>query len=128
MASRQWARTGILVVAAALLTVGCDSSSDPQSPSNASSISGTVVFDQSGAAASNVDVTFERCTGEPMMMHDEWDHSQHMMTDLDGRFHFEYMHESQHRYRVRVNGSSPDAMCYLNGGVEKDIVLRVQDP
>jgi hypothetical protein len=71
-----------------------------------------------------VDVTFERCGGGHMM-NEDWEHSQHMMTDQHGRFHFEYMHDSSHRYRVRVNGSSPETMCYLKGGVENDVVLRV---
>ena len=128
MAPRQWTKLAILVVAAVLLVAGCDSSSDPQSSSTTASVSGTVVFDQSGAPAPGVDVTFERCAGGSMMMGNDWDRSQHVMTDHDGQFHFEYHHEAMHRYRVRVNGSSPGAMCDLNGGTQNDIVLRADAP
>jgi hypothetical protein len=106
-----------------------DSGSSPQSPSTTSVASGTVVFAQSGAPAPNVDVTFERCADSgTMMMHDDFEHNGHMTTDQHGRFHFEYMHDGGHRYRVRVDGSHPDGMCYLTGGVEDDIVLKIAEP
>ena len=104
MAPWQWTRPAILLITAVLLVAGCDSSSDPQSSTTTSSVSGTVVFDQSGAPAPGIDVTFERCAGGSMMTGDDWDHAQHMTTGHDGQFHFEYHHEAMHRFRGREAG------------------------
>ena len=110
-----------------LLLVSC--SSDPQAPPLSSSVSGTVVFAQSGTPAAGVEVTMEQCDGTSMMMHHrEWSHTQHAMTDHHGAFHFEYRHEPQHRYRVRAGGMDPGNMCYLDGGARDDVVLRIEEP
>lgn len=135
MSAAKWAFVAGIVAAGALLAA-C-SSDDPQSPPAVSSVSGTVVFASTGAPASGVDVTMEQCTGDGVMgggmmddghmMHDDWDHARHTMTDPDGKFHFEYMHDGGHRYRVHAGSMNPDGMCYLEGGVEDGVVLRIED-
>lgn len=135
MSAAKWALVAAIVATGALLA-SCGSD-DPQSPPAVSSVSGTVVFASTGAPASGVDVTMEQCVGDDVMgggmmddghmMHDDWDHDRHTMTDHDGNFHFEYMHDGGHRYRVRADGMNPDGMCYLEGGVEDGIELRIEN-
>jgi hypothetical protein len=100
------------------------SPSGPQSSANTSSISGTVVYDQTGSPAVGVDVLFEMQTGS-MMMGDHWEQTAHMMSDAHGQFHFEYMHDAMHRYRVGVAGMTDRHMCDSDGGHEDGLVLRI---
>jgi len=113
----------ILALCAALVISGCGES-DPQLPTNAASISGTVVFEQTGSPAAGVDVILERMVGA-MMMGDRWDQTEQMMTDVHGRFHFEYMHEPMHRYRVGVRGRSEWHMCDWAPSDEDSVVLVI---
>jgi len=114
------------LLAGGLLLVSC--SDDPQAPPATSSISGTVVYAQTGEPVPDVDVIMERCAGSgQMMMDEEWDHAQHTMTGVNGMFHFEYRYEHEHRYRLRAGEMNAQNMCYLNGGTEKGIVLRIEN-
>jgi hypothetical protein len=66
----------------------------------------------------------EQCAGG-MMMHENWDRPAHD----DGRarrFHGDYMHDPEHRYRLRADGMNPDGMCDLDGGIEENVTLTVQ--
>jgi hypothetical protein len=91
------------------------------------------VVDANGSPAPSVDVTFEHYDGGIDGMHHDamhdhnWAQSQHMLTDHDGHFHFQYMHDGTHEYRVSV-GPGSDEMCYLRGGVEDDVVLHLSNP
>lgn len=122
-------RRVLLSLAVALvLSAACDSNEpSPSSPDTWSSVSGTVVYASTGVHAEGVEVTMERCTGG-MMMHEDWEHDRHMLTDDHGSFHFEYMHDATHRYRLRARGMNAGDMCYLNGTVEENVTLRIQDP
>ena len=113
----------ILALSFALAIPACGGS-DPQSPANTSSISGTVVFDQTGSPAAGVDVILERHQGT-MMMEDHWNQTGHTMTDSHGRFHFEYTHDAMHRYRVGVGGMAERHMCDGAGRDEDGLVLRI---
>jgi hypothetical protein len=113
----------VLALSFALAIPACGGS-DPQSPVNASSISGTVVFDQTGSPAAGVDVILERHAGTTMMG-DRWDQTGHMMTNSHGQFHFEYTHDPMHRYRVGVGGMSDWHMCGRDGRDEDGVVLRI---
>ena len=110
-----------LVLCLALAIPACSDS--PQSAEHVSSVSGTVVYEQSGSPASDVEVVLEQCRTGTMMMGDRWDQTQHMTTDAHGGFHFQYTHESMHRYRVSVHGMADPHACY--GGDEDGVVLRV---
>jgi len=118
----------ILALSLALTIPGCGDS-DPQSPASPSSISGTVVYDQTGSPAASVDVILERESGS-MMMGDHWNQAGHMMTNSHGQFHFEYMHDPEHHYRVGVMGMAERHTCDGDGGSEDGVVLRIhsQDP
>lgn len=119
--STSWRGLALILAAATLLAVACSDS--PQSPALRSSVSGTVVLDQSSSPAAGVTVDFVRHTG--MMMSEGWDPMQSVVTDANGRFHFAYMHEAMAHYRVMVHGSSyAQAMCDLDGN-DDDIVLRI---
>lgn len=122
-------RRVLLSMAAALVLFATCDSSDPQpsSPDARSSVSGTVVYASTGVPAEGVEVTMERCTGGTMM-HEDWEHDRHMLTDEHGRFHFEYMHDAAHRYRLRTHGMDPGDMCYLDGTVDQNVTLRIQAP
>lgn len=122
-ASRGWILAGLL--AGGLLIVSCNS--DPAAPPATTSVSGTVLYAQTGEPATSVDVIMERCAGNgPMMMHEDWDQAQHTMTGHDGTFHFEYHYEHEHQYRLRAGEMNPENMCYLDGGTQKGIVLRIE--
>lgn len=116
----------ILALSLALAIPACGGS-DPQSPASSSdttrSISGTVVFDQTGSPAEGVDVTLETWAGSGMMM-DHWSQTGHMMTNAHGQFHFEYEHEPMHRYRVGVRDRNDWHMCDWDAG-DIDTVLLV---
>lgn len=113
----------ILTLSFVLAILACGGS-DPQSPANTSSISGTVVIDQSGSPAAGIDVILER-HAETMMMGVQWAQAAHMLTNSHGEFHFEYTHDPMHRYRVGVRGMSDWHMCDWNAGYEDAIVLRI---
>ena len=130
MTRGQWLIAAVFFVLC-LLSISC--SSDPESPATTSSVSGTVVYAATGAPAAGVDVVMEQCAGtgtghmmDDSMMRADWDHARHMATDEHGQFHFDYMHEQEHRYRVRAGSMDPDGMCYLDAGAENGIVLRVE--
>lgn len=127
MTVKSWCKCSVVVLFVALAVAACnDSNPNPQSPDHASLVSGTVVFDQTGAPAPGVSVDLEHHRSGTMMMSHEWDHAASMTTDSHGRFHFEYRHESMHNYRVMVHGATdPQGMCYINGGDEQSIVLRI---
>ena len=120
----------ILAFSLALAIPACGS--DPQSPANTtgaantpSSISGTVVFDQTGSPAASVDVILEVQSGTGMMMGYYWDQRAHMMTNAQGQFHFDYTHDSMHRYRVGVMGMTDWHMCDWDNRHEDGVVLRI---
>ena len=118
----------ILALSLALAMPACGGS-DPQSPAGAantpSSISGTVVFDQTGSPAANVDVVLDVQTGTGMMMGEHWNETAHMMTNAQGQFHFDYMHDSMHRFRVGVRGMTDWHMCDWDNRYEDGVVLRI---
>ena len=118
----------ILAFSLALALPACGGS-DRQSPvgtaNTPSSISGTVVFDQTGSPAASVDVILEMQTGTGMMMGYHWDQTAHMMTNAQGQFHFDYTHDSMHRYRVGVRGMSDWHMCDWENRNEDGVVLRI---
>ena len=113
---------------AGVMLYGCGS--DPQTSNTPApaSVSGTVVFAGTEAPAAGTQVTFDHCTCGDMdhMSHmtGDWEDMQHAMTDDAGHFHFEYMHQGMHSYRVSVPGS----MHYLDGGAETGIVLEYSPP
>lgn len=118
---------GIIVLSLASAITACGGS-DSQSPTNpstaniASSISGTVVYDQTGSPAADVDVILEREAGGMIM---GWDQTAHLMTSANGHFRFDYMHDSMHRYRVGVRGVTDWHMCDEHGRYEDGVVLRI---
>jgi hypothetical protein len=116
----------VLALAFALAIPACGGS-DPQSPANTASISGTVVFDATGSPAAGVDVVLET-SGIGMMMGDHWYQSEHMMTESHGQFHFEYMNDATHQYRVGVRGRSDWHMCDGTASDEDSVVLRIPSP
>jgi hypothetical protein len=119
----------ILALSVALVMPACGEGEDPQSPVNeTSSISGTVVYEPSGVPAAGVDVYLETSAGTAMMRGDHWYQAGHMMTNADGQFHFDYRHESMHRYRVGVRGQSDWHMCDGSGNNESGLVLRIPSP
>jgi hypothetical protein len=119
-----------MIALSLVLAIPACGGSDPQSPSrsqsstNTSSISGTVVYDQTGSPAVGIDVLFEMQTGT-MMMEDHWNQTAHMMTDSHGQFRFEYMHDAMHRYRVGVAGMTDRHMCDSAGRDESGLVLHI---
>ncbi|HEU4366521.1 MAG TPA: hypothetical protein VFT13_13780 [Candidatus Krumholzibacteria bacterium] len=108
-----------------LAVTACDDSS--MSPDDAATLSGTVVYSQTGDPAAGVDVDLQRCEQRMgTMMDEEWHPCDATQTAVDGRFHFEYMHQSMHRYRVTVRGTTdPQGVCYLDDASGQPIVLRV---
>lgn len=116
---------GVLALSCLVMFAACGES-DPQSPasttSSAATISGIVVYEQTGSPAENVDVILESGT---MMGGDHWNQTAHMMTNGHGQFHFEYMHEPMHRYRVGVRGRSDWHMCDWTASDEDGIVLVI---
>ena len=118
-------RYRILALSLVLVIPACGGS-DPQTPANtSSSISGTVVFDQTSSPAAGVDVVLERQTGSSMMMDQRWDQTAHMMTNSHGQFHFEYMHDSMHRYRLGVRDMNDWHTCDFANQHEDGVVLRI---
>lgn len=130
---RNWWQACVVVMIGAAIACSSESGPSLQSPSTDASASGTVL-DTNDVSVANVNVTFEQYDKgvfgmhHDMMHEHDWEQSQHAMTDDHGRFHFEYMHDGHHEYRVRVDGSGSGGMCYLNGGVQDDIVLHVSNP
>ena len=111
-----------------VLAIPACGGSDPQSPASTTSISGTVVFDQSSVPAAGVDVTLEMTDKSMTMgdhMGDHWEQAGHMTTDSHGQFHFEYMHQPMHSYRVGVRDMSEWHTCDGSGRVEDGLVLRI---
>jgi len=110
---------------AAMLAVACDDSGIQPMPADTASVSGRVVFEETGQPAVGVDVVLERC--QQQMMSSPWRHSMWTQTDSTGCFYFEYRHEQMHRYRVAANVPvrGPGGECYLRELREQDIVLRV---
>jgi hypothetical protein len=121
----------ILALSLALTIPACDGS-DPQSPASSStstrSISGTVVFDQTGSPAEGVDVTLESWAGSGMMMGDHWNQTQHMVTNSHGQFHFDYQHEPMHRYRVGVRDRNDWHMCDWDASDIDTVLLVIPAP
>lgn len=113
----------ILILIVVVMFASCDDSTSPAALDRSDSVTGTVVFDQSGLPAAGVDVVLERCATGSMMRTDDWNMLDHMQTDEHGRFHFEYYHMSMHRYRVGIRGVSVWHPC--DGGLEDDVVLRM---
>jgi hypothetical protein len=117
---------GLFALSLCTTILAC-SDSNPQAPEAAlSTVSGTVVYSQTGAPAPGVDVDLQRCAGG--MMSDEWDRSEQtsMVTDANGCFRFDYAPQSMHRYRVMVHGATdPRAICNIGDGDPHTIVLRV---
>jgi hypothetical protein len=118
----------------AILLAGCLSAcggSEVQSPAEnsvASSVSGTVVSDETGAPMPDVGVVLEQCESG-MMAQLQWRHTQWMQTDSEGRFHFEYMHQAMHSYRVAIDGAhDAQGRCYVGSGAESGVVLRMPSP
>jgi len=105
-----------------LAIAGCGE--DPQSPESESSLSGSVVFEETGSPAAGIDVVLERMAGA-MMMGDRWDQTEHILTNDHGQFHFEYMHEPMRRYRVGVRGRSEWHMCDWEPSDEDSIVIVI---
>lgn len=116
----------VLALSVALAIPACGDS-DPQAPATTASVSGTVVLDGTGTPAPGVDVVLEMGPGTGMMMGNTWSQTNHMMTKTDGRFHFEYMNDMTHHYRVGVKGSSDWHMCDWSAN-DDSIVLRVPPP
>lgn len=116
---------GVLALSSLFVLAACGDS-DPQSPasttSSAATMSGTVVFEQTGSPAENVEVILESGT---MMMGDHWYQTAHAMTNDHGQFHFEYMHEQMRRYRVGVRGMSDWHMCDWEPSDEDSILLVI---
>lgn len=126
MTTSRWFFATALLLCLGLAAVACDDSST--SPQNQSAtLSGTVVYSQSGDPAAGVDVDLQRCEQRMgMMMDEEWHPCDAAQTDADGHFHFEYMRQSMHSYRVMVHGATdPQGMCYLDDTGGEPIVLRV---
>jgi len=117
----------VLGLGVVLAVATCSNPDNPQAPQDQATVSGTVVFNQSGDPAAGVQVDLERCAnGRGMMGSDEWDHMEDVMTDANGHFKFHYMQQSMHRYRVGIHGSQdPDGMCYLDDVDPHGMVLRV---
>jgi hypothetical protein len=117
----------VVVLTFAIASAAC-SNSDPQAPATTASVSGTVVVDGTAIPASGVDVVLQMGPGTGMMMGNDWRQTDHMMTNTDGRFHFEYMNNMTHHYRVGVKGSSDWHMCDWSTSDEDSVVLRVPPP
>jgi hypothetical protein len=113
----------ILALCFGLAMAACGDS-DPQAPATPSSLSGTVVYEQTGLPAEGVDVVFESMSSA-MMMGNRWNQAAHTMTNTHGRFHFEYEHQPMHRYRVGVRGQSDWHMCDWEPSDEDSIVLVI---
>jgi len=124
-------RVGFVVLVAAVFSLSACGGSDVQSPADdtiASSVSGTVVTDGTGNGVPDVGVLLEQC--EPgTMMQRQWRHTQSTRTDADGRFHFEYMHQTMHSYRVAIDGMrDAQGQCYVGTGAETGVVLHMASP
>ncbi len=124
-------RARFAALLACVVSLSACGGSDIQSPANdtiASSVSGTVVSDGTGNGVADVGVLLEQC--EPgMMLQRQWRHAQSTRTGADGQFHFEYMHETMHRYRVAIDGMpGPQGQCYVGTGAETGVVLRMTSP
>ena len=124
-------RARFMVLLAAVFSLSACDGSAVQSPAVdtiASSVSGTVVSDGTGSGVADAGVLLEQC--EPgMMMQRQWRHRQSTRTDADGRFHFEYMHQTMHSYRVAIDGlRNPQGQCYVGSGAETGVVLRMALP
>ena len=99
-----WAPRTLPALGLALVLCACADSSS-LSPEIDASVAGIVVSEQTSDPIAGVTVDLEQCRDGGMMMGpDDWDLCESMMTDAQGRFHFEYRHQSMHRYRVTVRG------------------------
>ena len=129
MTMKMQALRGGLVLSLVLATAlaACGNTDNPQSPAPPAAISGTVISNASGDPVSGVQVDLERFAGgHGMMQSGDWNHMEHVMTDAGGHFGFHYSHDTMHRYRVAVHGSSyPDGMCNLDNTDPHQVVLRV---
>ena len=125
MSSSRWFFATALLLCLGLTVMACGDSST--SPDQTATLSGTVVYSQTGDPAAGVDVDLQRCEQRMgMMMDEEWHPCDATQTAADGRFHFEYMHQSMHRYRVMIHGATdPQGTCYLDNAGGQPIVLRV---
>jgi protocatechuate 3,4-dioxygenase beta subunit len=126
MSIRRWSAVGGLALVLALAMSSCSDSNTPLSAEVAASASGTVVADQTGAPLPDVTVDLDQCRCGEMMRSNEWSRCESMMTDSQGRFHFEYMQQSTHHYRVTVRGMEHSHCThYIDSGDANEIVLRV---
>ncbi len=115
-----------VALCAAVVFAACGDSNSPSSPSVEASVVGSVMSDQTAAPVPDATVDFERCNCGSAMMSSGWSRMQSMMTDAQGEFRFEYMHDSEHHYRVRVRGvNDPNGMCYLDDAGSQPVVLHV---
>jgi hypothetical protein len=121
-----WTLRTLPTLGLALALCACADSSS-LSPEIDASVSGVVVSEQTSDPIAGITVDLERCHDGAMMMGpNDWDLCESMMTDSNGRFHFEYRHQSMHRYRVTVRGEEHShCTYYIGSGDGKHIELRV---